>query len=80
MLSYKNAIQLESRAGYFAVLYNKMTINVQQVIFDGEFKNNDRMKRLIENFANLCPRVKNGFTKKKITALLMPVRPPGPML
>ena len=42
----------QHRAGYFAVLYRRMTIAVQQGIINGSFENAERMAQLDVNFAN----------------------------
>jgi hypothetical protein len=46
------AIREQSRLGYFAALYRKVTINVKEGIAKGRFENGPRMERLDVTFAN----------------------------
>lgn len=48
----QNAIQSKDRCGYFAALYYKMTVAIQQGIEAGFFEDGDRMERLDVAFAN----------------------------
>ncbi len=55
----------QSRLGYFAVLYKKMTLAVQQAIAAGQFEDNIRMEKLIINFADYYLQAWYGFTSKQ---------------
>jgi hypothetical protein len=47
------ALRSESRIGYFAGLYERVTTNVRRALVAGDvFRNNPRMERLDVNFAN----------------------------
>jgi hypothetical protein len=48
----QNAIKSNSRAGYFAALYHKVTSRVKEGIQAGEFENGTRMEQLDVIFAN----------------------------
>jgi len=50
LIEWSNAHSM--RAGYFAALYRKVTINVKQGIAEGRFDNGARMERLDVIFAN----------------------------
>lgn len=47
-----NAVQENSRLGFFAVLYRTVTIKVKEGIAAGRFENGERMERLDVIFAN----------------------------
>jgi len=47
-----DAIKTDSRAGYFAALYHKVTCKVREGIQNGEFENPARMEQLDVIFAN----------------------------
>lgn len=59
------AIAHQSRIGYFAVLYQKMTIAVQRAMQQGKFEDNPRMERLIVHFANYYLRAWHNFQQGK---------------
>lgn len=46
------SIREQSRLGYFAALYRKVTIKVKEGIAEGRFENGPRMERLDVTFAN----------------------------
>jgi len=47
-----NAVQQNSRLGFFAVLYRTVTVKVKEGIAAGRFENGERMERLDVIFAN----------------------------
>jgi hypothetical protein len=55
----------DCRAGYFAMLYRRMTQRVQEAIVAKQFDDGARMEILIVNFANLYLQAWNGYTEKK---------------
>jgi len=55
----------QSRVGYFAVLYKKMTLAVQQAIVAAQFEDNSRMEKLIIHFANYYLQAWNGYLNKQ---------------
>jgi hypothetical protein len=57
-----DCIKTNSRAGYFAVLYYKVTYSVQQGILNNQFEDGERMELLDVTFAN---RYLNAYTKWK---------------
>ncbi len=59
------AIAHQSRAGYFAVLYQKMTVAVQRAMQQGKFEDNTRMEQLIVHFANYYLRAWQQFQQQK---------------
>ena len=59
------AILHQSRVGYFAVLYQKMTLAVQQAIVAAQFEDNCRMEKLIIHFANYYLQAWNGYLQKR---------------
>lgn len=59
------AIAHQSRVGYFAVLYKKMTLAVQDAMSKGQFDNNSRMEQLIVNFANYYLRAWHAYQQKQ---------------
>ena len=60
------AIAHQSRAGYFAVLYKKMTLAVEAAIQKGQFEDNPRMEQLIVHFANYYLRAWRAYQEKEI--------------
>jgi hypothetical protein len=52
-------------AGYFAVLYRKMTLAVQAAMLHKQFEDNLRMEKLIIHFAGFYLRAWDGFTGKQ---------------
>ena len=57
----------ESRMGYFAMLYRRMTRQVQEAITARQFEDAGRMEKLIINFANLYLQEWHGYTGKLTT-------------
>lgn len=62
-----HSIKHNSRAGFFACLYRKMTIAVKQGIAQGHFENGPRMEQLDVAFANRYLEAYHLFAQKKIT-------------
>ena len=54
----------ENRVGYFAMLYRRMTQQVQDAAISGQFNDPERMERLMVNFANFYLQAWYGYTKK----------------
>ena len=48
----EESVRTESRLGYFASLYNRVTITVRDGVKTGRFEDNARMERLDVLFAN----------------------------
>lgn len=59
------AITHHNRAGYFAVLYKKMTLAVQAAIGAGQFEDRLRMEKLIIHFANYYLQAWHGYVNKQ---------------
>jgi Family of unknown function (DUF5995) len=59
------AITHQNRAGYFAVLYKKMTLAVQAAIVARQFEDSLRMEKLIIHFANYYLQAWNGYVHKQ---------------
>lgn len=57
--------QHQSRIGYFATLYRKMTIAVQEGIGNYSFTDGTRMERLDVNFANRYLQAWEAYINKK---------------
>lgn len=57
----------ESRTGYFAMLYLRMTRAVQAAIAAGQFDDGARMEKLIVNFANLYLQAWHGYAGNNTT-------------
>ena len=57
--------QQQSRMGYFACLYRKMTLAVKQGIVDNIFANGSRMELLDVNFANRYLQAWEANSKKE---------------
>ena len=55
----------ESRAGYFATLYRRMTVAVQQGIINNLFQDGKRMEQLDVGFANRYFVAWNAYTNKQ---------------
>src|SRR6201996_7134716 len=65
-----NSIASNSRAGYFAALYYKVTCRVKQGIQTGEFENGPRMEQFDVTFANrYLAAYEQWINKKPITSL-----------
>jgi hypothetical protein len=60
------SIQKNSRTGYFACLYRKMTIAVKEGMDKGAFEDGARMERLDVSFANRYLDAYNQYSKKAI--------------
>lgn len=61
----ESAIAHQSRAGYFAVLYKKMTLAVQGAVQQESFDDNPRMERLIVHFANYYLSAWQGYQNQQ---------------
>ncbi len=59
------AIAQQSRAGYFAVLYKKMTLAVEAAIQKGQFEDSHRMEQLIVHFANYYLRAWHAYQQQE---------------
>lgn len=57
--------QHQSRIGYFATLYRRMTVAVQQGIANKSFEDAERMERLDVNFANRYLQAWDAYVNKK---------------
>lgn len=57
--------QHQSRIGYFAVLYRRMTIAVEKGIIENSFDDAERMERLDVNFANRYLQAWEAYTTKQ---------------
>lgn len=57
--------QRQSRIGYFAVLYKRMTLAVQQGILNNSFEDGKRMEQLDVNFANRYIQAWEAYTTKQ---------------
>jgi hypothetical protein len=55
----------KSRIGYFATLYRRMTVAVQQAILNGSFEDGKRMEQLDVTFANRYFAAWESYTNKK---------------
>jgi hypothetical protein len=61
------AIQEQSRLGYFAALYRKVTVKVKEGIAEGRFENGPRMERLDVTFASRYLAALNQFRRGQQT-------------
>ena len=57
----------ESRVGYFAMLYRRMTQQVQEAIAAGQFEDGGRMEKLIVNFANFYLQAWHSYRERLTT-------------
>jgi hypothetical protein len=61
----ENSIKDNSRLGFFAYLYRRVTAGVKQAIHDNQFEDNARMNRLDVAFANLYLDAYTKFMKEE---------------